>query len=108
MDGVRTFNNFLHEGLIEYLDVNEQNNALMFDGGRTVEVDQAVVGAAVVVSMMLIEVLMLILKMLMEVDVFAAMVLQMLWEVEMDQMAVAAAVSMAFKTQKVRHFRSRV
>ncbi|KAI3930172.1 hypothetical protein MKW92_041836 [Papaver armeniacum] len=91
-----------------------------------VEVDQAVVGAAVVVSMMSIEVamdqtsvvvlriLMLILKMLMEVemqqeiDQTAAMVLQMLWEVEMDQMVVAAALSMAFRTQKVRHFRSRV
>ncbi|RZC57315.1 hypothetical protein C5167_004618 [Papaver somniferum] len=104
-DGVRTFNNFLREGLIEYLDVNEQNNALML---MVVEVDQAVVGAAVVVSMMLIEVLMFILKMLMEVDGFAAMILQMLWVVEMDQMAVAAALSMAFRTQKVRHFRSRV
>ncbi|KAI3834885.1 hypothetical protein MKW98_015998 [Papaver atlanticum] len=28
-DGVRTFNDFLREGLIEYLDVNEQNNALI-------------------------------------------------------------------------------
>lgn len=28
-DGVRTFNSFLKEGLIEYLDVNEENNALV-------------------------------------------------------------------------------
>lgn len=28
-DGFRTFNDFLREGLIEYLDVNEQNNALV-------------------------------------------------------------------------------
>ncbi|KAL5712792.1 DNA-directed RNA polymerase [Ranunculus cassubicifolius] len=33
-DGLRTFNDFLHEGLLEYLDVNEQNNALiaMYEG----------------------------------------------------------------------------
>ncbi|KAJ6677450.1 DNA-DIRECTED RNA polymerase I SUBUNIT 2 [Salix viminalis] len=29
MDGARTFDDFLHEGLIEYLDVNEENNALI-------------------------------------------------------------------------------
>ncbi|KAI3920228.1 hypothetical protein MKX01_017885 [Papaver californicum] len=28
-DGVRTFSDFLHDGLIEYLDVNEHNNALI-------------------------------------------------------------------------------
>lgn len=28
-DGVRTFHDFLREGLIEYLDVNEENNALV-------------------------------------------------------------------------------
>ncbi|XP_056696282.1 DNA-directed RNA polymerase III subunit 2 [Spinacia oleracea] len=28
-DGVRTFDDFLREGLIEYLDVNEENNALI-------------------------------------------------------------------------------
>lgn len=28
-DGVRTFDEFLREGLIEYLDVNEENNALV-------------------------------------------------------------------------------
>ncbi|VFQ87924.1 unnamed protein product [Cuscuta campestris] len=28
-DGVRSFNQFLREGLIEYLDVNEENNALI-------------------------------------------------------------------------------
>ncbi|CAH9134445.1 unnamed protein product [Cuscuta epithymum] len=28
-DGVRNFNSFLREGLVEYLDVNEQNNALI-------------------------------------------------------------------------------
>jgi len=28
-DGARTFDDFLHEGLIEYLDVNEENNALV-------------------------------------------------------------------------------
>lgn len=27
--GVRTFDDFLSDGLIEYLDVNEQNNALV-------------------------------------------------------------------------------
>ena len=27
--GVRTFDNFLQNGLIEYLDVNEENNALV-------------------------------------------------------------------------------
>ncbi|GAB2295727.1 DNA-directed RNA polymerase III subunit 2 [Dionaea muscipula] len=33
-DGVRTFDDFLHDGLIEYLDVNEENNALiaLYDG----------------------------------------------------------------------------
>ncbi|CAK7336461.1 unnamed protein product [Dovyalis caffra] len=29
MDGACTFDDFLHEGLIEYLDVNEENNALI-------------------------------------------------------------------------------
>lgn len=29
LDGVRVFDDFLHEGLIEYLDVNEENNALV-------------------------------------------------------------------------------
>uniref|UniRef100_A0A1D1YTE4 DNA-directed RNA polymerase subunit beta n=2 Tax=Anthurium amnicola TaxID=1678845 RepID=A0A1D1YTE4_9ARAE len=29
MDGVRTFDDFLREGLVEYLDVNEENNALI-------------------------------------------------------------------------------
>ncbi|XP_021756496.1 DNA-directed RNA polymerase III subunit 2-like [Chenopodium quinoa] len=29
LDGVRTFDDFLREGLIEYLDVNEENNALI-------------------------------------------------------------------------------
>uniref|UniRef100_A0A803LIM8 DNA-directed RNA polymerase subunit beta n=1 Tax=Chenopodium quinoa TaxID=63459 RepID=A0A803LIM8_CHEQI len=29
LDGVRTFDDFLREGLIEYLDVNEENNALV-------------------------------------------------------------------------------
>lgn len=28
-DGVRTFDDFIREGLIEYLDVNEENNALV-------------------------------------------------------------------------------
>lgn len=28
-DGVRTFDDFLRDGLIEYLDVNEENNALV-------------------------------------------------------------------------------
>lgn len=28
-DGVRSFDDFLREGLIEYLDVNEENNALV-------------------------------------------------------------------------------
>lgn len=28
-DGVTTFNHFLRNGLIEYLDVNEENNALV-------------------------------------------------------------------------------
>ncbi|XP_040936347.1 DNA-directed RNA polymerase III subunit 2 [Gossypium hirsutum] len=29
LDGVRTFNDFLGDGLVEYLDVNEENNALI-------------------------------------------------------------------------------
>jgi DNA-directed RNA polymerase III subunit RPC2 len=28
-DGVRSFDDFLRDGLIEYLDVNEENNALV-------------------------------------------------------------------------------
>ncbi|WJX09333.1 DNA-directed RNA polymerase III subunit 2 [Trifolium repens] len=38
-DGVWTFNDFLHNGLIEYLDVNEENNALiaLYDGKATIE-----------------------------------------------------------------------
>lgn len=28
-DGVRTFDDFLRDGLMEYLDVNEENNALV-------------------------------------------------------------------------------
>ncbi|KAJ6969519.1 hypothetical protein D5086_027701 [Populus alba] len=28
-DGARTFDDFLHEGLIEYIDVNEESNALV-------------------------------------------------------------------------------
>uniref|UniRef100_A0A2P2MN85 DNA-directed RNA polymerase n=1 Tax=Rhizophora mucronata TaxID=61149 RepID=A0A2P2MN85_RHIMU len=39
MDGARTFDDFLHEGLIEYLDVNEENNALiaLYEGEATPE-----------------------------------------------------------------------
>ncbi|KAI3974982.1 hypothetical protein MKX01_005093 [Papaver californicum] len=39
-DGVRTFSDFLHDGLIEYLDVNEQNNALiaLYDGEPNKEI----------------------------------------------------------------------
>lgn len=38
-DGVRTFDDFLREGLIEYLDVNEENNALiaLYEGEATPE-----------------------------------------------------------------------
>lgn len=38
-DGVRTFDSFLREGLIEYLDVNEENNALiaLYEGEATPE-----------------------------------------------------------------------
>jgi DNA-directed RNA polymerase III subunit RPC2 len=28
-DGFRTFDDFLREGLVEYLDVNEENNCLV-------------------------------------------------------------------------------
>lgn len=28
-DGVRSFDDFLRDGLIEYLDVNEENNAMV-------------------------------------------------------------------------------
>lgn len=37
LDGVRTFDDFLREGLIEYLDVNEENNALiaLYEGEAT-------------------------------------------------------------------------
>ncbi|KAK1273848.1 DNA-directed RNA polymerase II subunit RPB2 [Acorus gramineus] len=36
-DGVRSFNDFLREGLLEYLDVNEENNALiaLYEGEAT-------------------------------------------------------------------------
>ncbi|MED6179430.1 DNA-directed RNA polymerase III subunit 2 [Stylosanthes scabra] len=36
-DGVRTFDDFLRDGLIEYLDVNEENNALiaLYEGDAT-------------------------------------------------------------------------
>lgn len=39
LDGVRTFNDFLREGLIEYLDVNEENNAFiaLYEGDATPE-----------------------------------------------------------------------
>ncbi|CAI0421527.1 unnamed protein product [Linum tenue] len=39
LDGVRTFDDFLREGLIEYLDVNEENNALisLYEGETTPE-----------------------------------------------------------------------
>ncbi|KAJ8774049.1 hypothetical protein K2173_009480 [Erythroxylum novogranatense] len=38
-DGARTFDDFLQEGLIEYLDVNEENNALiaLYEGEATPE-----------------------------------------------------------------------
>ncbi|XP_031376042.1 DNA-directed RNA polymerase III subunit 2 isoform X1 [Punica granatum] len=38
-DGVRTFNDFLRDGLVEYLDVNEENNALiaLYEGEATPE-----------------------------------------------------------------------
>ena len=29
VDGARTFDDFLHEGLIEYIDVPEENNCLV-------------------------------------------------------------------------------
>ncbi|XP_057971250.1 DNA-directed RNA polymerase III subunit 2 isoform X2 [Malania oleifera] len=39
LDGVRTFDDFVREGLIEYLDVNEENNALiaLYEGEATSE-----------------------------------------------------------------------
>ncbi|GMY19901.1 DNA-directed RNA polymerase III subunit 2 isoform X2 [Fagus crenata] len=39
VDGVRTFDHFLRDGLIEYLDVNEENNALiaLYEGETTPE-----------------------------------------------------------------------
>ncbi|KAA8519299.1 hypothetical protein F0562_013555 [Nyssa sinensis] len=39
LDGVRTFDDFLREGLIEYLDVNEENNALiaLYEGEATLQ-----------------------------------------------------------------------
>ncbi|XP_059652045.1 DNA-directed RNA polymerase III subunit 2 [Cornus florida] len=39
LDGVRTFDDFLLDGLIEYLDVNEENNALiaLYEGEATPE-----------------------------------------------------------------------
>ncbi|KAK7314087.1 hypothetical protein VNO77_39297 [Canavalia gladiata] len=40
MDGVRTFDDFLRDGLIEYLDVNEENNAFiaLYEGDATSEI----------------------------------------------------------------------
>ncbi|KAM0887570.1 hypothetical protein ACQ4PT_028931 [Festuca glaucescens] len=35
-DGVRTFDDFLYDGLIEYLDVNEENNALCAMGKQAI------------------------------------------------------------------------
>ncbi|XP_019413639.1 PREDICTED: DNA-directed RNA polymerase III subunit 2 isoform X1 [Lupinus angustifolius] len=39
IDGVRTFDDFLRDGLLEYLDVNEENNALiaLYEGDATPE-----------------------------------------------------------------------
>ncbi|KAL8153604.1 hypothetical protein V2J09_011364 [Rumex salicifolius] len=39
LDGARTFDDFLRDGLIEYLDVNEENNALiaLYENDATVE-----------------------------------------------------------------------
>ncbi|KAK7363984.1 hypothetical protein VNO80_12283 [Phaseolus coccineus] len=39
MDGVRTFDDFLRDGLLEYLDVNEENNTLiaLYEGDATSE-----------------------------------------------------------------------
>ncbi|XP_027925125.1 DNA-directed RNA polymerase III subunit 2 isoform X2 [Vigna unguiculata] len=39
MDGVRTFDDFLRDGLLEYLDVNEENNTLiaLYEGDATPE-----------------------------------------------------------------------
>ncbi|EOA12810.1 hypothetical protein CARUB_v10025768mg [Capsella rubella] len=41
-DGVRTFDDFIRDGLIEYLDVNEENNALiaLYESDATTELDE--------------------------------------------------------------------
>jgi DNA-directed RNA polymerase III subunit RPC2 len=41
-DGVRTFDDFIRDGLIEYLDVNEENNALiaLYESDGTTELDE--------------------------------------------------------------------
>ncbi|CAN8267479.1 unnamed protein product, partial [Cochlearia groenlandica] len=41
-DGVRTFDDFIHDGLIEYLDVNEENNALiaLYESKATTETEK--------------------------------------------------------------------
>lgn len=41
-DGFRTFNDFLREGLIEYLDVNEENNCLVCHRKLKLELGMAV------------------------------------------------------------------
>ncbi|CAH8278261.1 unnamed protein product [Arabidopsis lyrata] len=48
-DGVRTFDDFIRDGLIEYLDVNEENNALiaLYESEATTELDEGAEAAKI-------------------------------------------------------------
>ncbi|KAL1218047.1 DNA-directed RNA polymerase III subunit 2 [Cardamine amara subsp. amara] len=48
-DGVRTFDDFIRDGLIEYLDVNEENNALiaLYESEATMDMDEGAEAAKI-------------------------------------------------------------
>ncbi|CAH2046368.1 unnamed protein product, partial [Thlaspi arvense] len=57
-DGVRTFDDFIQEGLIEYLDVNEENNALiaLYESDATTELSETAEAAKIRVETTHIEI----------------------------------------------------